>query len=190
MIVWVIGMSGVGKTAIGRELYKYWKQKNPATVLIDGDEIREIFKNDNHAGDYSLEGRRMNAERIREMCLWLDKQGIDVICCILSIFEENHLWNRENYSQYFEVFVDAPFDELVARNPKNLYRQAQQGIIKNVVGVDIAFNKPVSPDMSIMNSQPYRQPSYIAIEIAKSLQEKFEIPDRAPLKAILGNDEN
>ena len=85
MIIWVIGMSGAGKTAIGRELFKIRKRENPATVFIDGDEIRDVFKNDRHAGDYSVEGRGKNAERIRALCEWLDRQDIDVVCCILSI---------------------------------------------------------------------------------------------------------
>ena len=34
------------------------------TVLIDGDEIREVFRNDGMANGYDLDGRRYNAERI------------------------------------------------------------------------------------------------------------------------------
>lgn len=165
MIIWMIGLSGAGKTAIGREVYNKMKTNNPATVLIDGDEIRDIFKHDKTDQDYNVDGRKKNAERIKAMCLWLDKQGIDVVCCILSIFEENHQWNREHYSDYFEVFVDAPFEDLVDRNPKNLYRQAQEGKIKDVVGVNIPFTPPQAPDMIIHNPRPFKNASLVADEI-------------------------
>ena len=39
MIVWVIGLSGAGKSAIGAALHREMKKDNPATVLIDGRHI-------------------------------------------------------------------------------------------------------------------------------------------------------
>lgn len=165
MIVWLIGMSGAGKSEIGRQLYRKMKADNPATVFVDGDEIREVFKQDQTEADYSVEGRQRNAKRIQAICHWLDRQNIDVVCCILSIFPESHKWNRENYSDYFEVFVDAPMDDLIERNPKNLYRLALDGKMKNVVGVDIEFVPPENPDMTFMNSRPFRPAEEMAAEI-------------------------
>ena len=170
MVIWLIGLSGAGKSAIGKELYLHMKAENPATVLVDGDEIRNVFKHDRRVVDYTIEGRRKNADRIREICAWLDRQGIDVVCCILSIFPESLKWNHKNYSRYFEVFVDAPFDDLVKRNPKNLYLLAMNGKIKNVVGVDIEFNPPISPDMIVHNERPFKKPDDIAQEIIKQIK--------------------
>ena len=64
MIIWLIGLSGAGKTAIGRHLYELWKEEEPNTVFMDGDEIREIFKHDRGDEPYTIEGRKKNAERI------------------------------------------------------------------------------------------------------------------------------
>ena len=38
--VWLTGLSGAGKTTIARELHKQWRLQDPATLLIDGDEVR------------------------------------------------------------------------------------------------------------------------------------------------------
>jgi adenylylsulfate kinase len=164
MVIWLIGLSGAGKTSIGRELCRYWKERAPQTVLVDGDEIRRIFQHDRDEQAYTLEGRRRNAERIRELCAWLDRQDINVVCCILSLFEDVHAWNRATYSRYFEVFVDAPMDAVIARDVKGLYGPALRGETRNVVGVDIPFPRPAQPDMTIDNSGAF-DPAAIARRI-------------------------
>ncbi len=174
MIIWLVGLSGAGKTAIGRKLYAKMNTKNPATVIIDGDEIREVFKQDQQPADYSLEGRKKNARRIQEICKWLDRQDIDVVCCILSVFPESLSWNRENFREYFEVFVDAPFEDLVERNPKNLYRLALSGEMNNVVGVDIEFVPPENPDHIVFNTRPFRDVCEVANEVFNKINARFD----------------
>ncbi len=152
MVIWLIGLSGSGKTTVGRQLYKIWRAQEINTVLIDGDEIRHIFKHENKPNVYTVKGRRINAERIYEICRWLDNQKINIVCCILSIFYDLRDLNCNNFSKYFEVFLDAPLEILIERDMKNLYRPAIRGEIKNVVGIDIPFEKPVSADMTIDTS--------------------------------------
>ncbi len=148
MIIWLIGMSGVGKTAIGIEVYKLLKAKRPNVIFLDGDIVREIM-----GGDlgYTMDDRRNNAWRICRLGKYLDGQGIDVVCGILSIFPETQKWNRDNIPHYFEVYVRASLETLVQRDPKGLYRRALAGEIKNVVGLDIEFPPPQHPDLIIDN---------------------------------------
>jgi adenylylsulfate kinase len=152
MVIWIVGLSGAGKTTIGKAVYEKWRQLAPNTVLLDGDQLRQVFAHDNHKTDYSIEGRRINAQRAIGLCHLLDSQGINVVCCLLSIFEDHRQQNRNTLSRYFEVFVDVPMAELIARDDKGLYRGAVTGETKNVVGVDIPFDRPQSPDLVIENS--------------------------------------
>ena len=154
MVYWLIGLSAAGKTTVGRALCEELRRRGRPVVFVDGDEIRAIFKHDQHEDAYSLGGRRANAERIREMCKWLDRQEVDVVCSILSVFEETHQWNRANLKQYFEVYIEAPIDVLRDRSPKNLYTLAAEGKMPNVVGVDIPFTPPASPDLHLYNGDP------------------------------------
>ncbi|MEE9250008.1 MAG: adenylyl-sulfate kinase [Alphaproteobacteria bacterium] len=149
MIIWLIGLSGSGKTTIGRALYKHFKPRHPNLVFVDGDEFRKTMGSDL---SFTYEDRLKNAERFSPFCRFLDRQGIHMICAVLSIFPGWQKWNRENFSQYFEIFVDASLETVIERDPKGLYRQALAGEKKNVVGVDIAFVPPKNADLVISNN--------------------------------------
>ena len=149
MVIWIIGLSGAGKTTLGRELARQWRLMAPNCVLLDGDELRDVFGHNQGDAAYAVSGRRLNADRMTALCELLDKQGINVVCCILSLFAEMRLANRTRFSHYFEVFLDAPLSALRARDTKGLYAAAESGKVPNVVGVDIPFERPTTADLVI-----------------------------------------
>lgn len=173
MIVWIIGLAGAGKTVIGRELHGLWKQTDKATIFLDGDHVREIMGNDL---GHTLEDRRANGWRICRLCQYLDQQGINVVCSILSLFPEQQAWNREQYSSYFEVFVEVPLEVLAARDQKGLYSGARAGAIKNVAGFDIPFTPPPHADMTVANGGALADVPQIAKAIHAAAQKRNSRP--------------
>ena len=152
MVIWLIGLSGSGKSTLGTELARQWRVNEPNTVLLDGDDLRKVFAHNRGDEPFTLEGRKINAERITALCELLDHQDINVVCCILSVFPEMRAKNRQRFKRYFEVFMDAPMEVLKKRDVKGLYASAQKGDLKNVVGVDIPFERPTTSDMTIDSS--------------------------------------
>lgn len=152
VVIWIIGLSGAGKTTVGRELVRQWRLTAPNCVLLDGDELREVFGHNRDDTAYTVNGRRLNAERMTALCSLLDRQGINVVCCILSLFPEMRAGNRTRFSRYFEVFLDAPLTALRRRDPKGIYAAAESGTERNVVGVDIPFERPATSDVVIDTS--------------------------------------
>jgi cytidine diphosphoramidate kinase len=148
LVIWIIGLSGTGKTTLASQVVERIRQLNFKVVLLDGDVIRTIFGND---VDHTIEGRRRNAERLSALSKFLADQGIHVVAAVLSIFPEWRRWNRENIPGYAEVYIKASMQTLLRRDVKNLYARAASGEIVNVVGVDIPFPEPENPELVIEN---------------------------------------
>lgn len=145
MIVWLIGLSGAGKTTVGQLLRARLQEDGRTVAFLDGDALREVWGDDL---GHSIEERRINAGRISRLCRLLDSQGVWVVACVLSLFPSWQDWNRANFSSYFEVFLDAPMTTLRERDPKGLYRAATEGL-RDVAGVDIPFTPPPRPDLTL-----------------------------------------
>lgn len=148
MVVWIIGLSGAGKTTLANEVIAHVRRAQSNIVLIDGDMVREAFGNDL---GYTMEDRRANARRICQLGKLLDDQGINVVVAILSLFPESRSWNREYLKDYYEVFIDTPMKDLVQRDYKGIYRRFNSGEIRDVAGMDIEFPRPDNADIIINN---------------------------------------
>jgi adenylylsulfate kinase len=148
MVVWIIGLSGAGKTVLAEHVVAEARKMTSNIVLVDGDVVREIFR---HDLGHTIDDRFRNAERICRLCKFLSDQDINVVCAILSLFHESQTWNRENIEDYFEVYIEAPIEQLMERDSKGLYKKAFRGELQNVVGVDIEFVPPKRPDLVIPN---------------------------------------
>ena len=76
MIIWLIGISGAGKTTISKALFNNLKNKIKNLILVDGDEFRKVMGNDL---GYSLQDRNKNAERMINFVSYISNQNINVI---------------------------------------------------------------------------------------------------------------
>lgn len=150
MVIWLIGMSASGKTTIGKKIYSKLSTAKGKWIFLDGDTFRNILGEDLGHG---IEDRKVNAYRISRFCEFLSSQNINVIACVLSIFHDNQEYNRKNISNYKEVYIKVSMDNLIKRDNKQIYKKALDGEMKNVVGVDIEFKPPYSPDIIIDNDK-------------------------------------
>lgn len=157
-VYWLTGLSGSGKTTIGKLLNEKLKEIKPNVVFLDGDILRDIFGNDL---GHSVEERRKSAMRNSCLCKALADQGIDVVCSTISLFHSCQNWNRSHIKNYKEIYLKVPMEILIKREKNGLYTKALQGQLNNVVGVDIKPEVPVNPDLVIENNGKLSQESIV-----------------------------
>jgi adenylylsulfate kinase len=146
--IWITGLSGAGKSTIGREVVRKLRNKGQQVVYLDGDELREVFgathilrKNHNRDARLTLSKQYSN------LCHVLSEQGMIVVIATISMFKEVHEWNRGNLSNYFEVFLKVPVEILRQRDHKGIYRRYDAGELKDVAGLDLKIDEPSAPDL-------------------------------------------
>lgn len=103
-LYWFTGQAGAGKTELANVLktrlireqtialqkfnvpYDLWNPviSNKKFVIIDGDDIRALWNNT----DYSIDGRKANVDFVQKMCVFLMKNDIIPIVCMVSPFAE------------------------------------------------------------------------------------------------------
>lgn len=144
---WITGLSGAGKTTIGKKLYEYLSQKEKNVVFLDGDILRQVYND----SDYTLNGRKKLAFQHGRLCRMLNSQGIDVVICVIAMFDDCREWNRNEIENYREIYLRVPIEELIRRDQKGLYSRALRKEVSNVMGMDIEFDVPKMPDIEIEN---------------------------------------
>ena len=147
-VYWLTGLSGSGKTTIGALLTSALRNKGRAVVQLDGDDIRNALGNDL---GHTRKDRFESAMRNARMCRMLSMQGLDVVCCTISMFDDVRGWNRENIQNYCEIYLKVPMDILKSRDPKGIYMRAESGELKNVYGVDLPWDEPTDPHFVVVN---------------------------------------
>ena len=149
MVIWIIGLSGSGKTYLAKKICKDFEKKNKKCFLVDGDVVRKYIS---YNLGYSIKDRKINSKIIRDLCKFLEMNGYIVVCSILSIFPTHQKNNRKKFNKYLQIYLESDLNKLIKINSKKVYSK------KNVVGKDIKFPIPYKSHFILnrLNSKKYK----------------------------------
>ena len=169
MVIWITGISGAGKTTLGKCLKKKYKN----FLYFDGDLFRKIFQNDIN---YTLKDRDVNAQRLTRLIKHLSLQDLNIIVAANITSSKYRIWCRKNIKNYIEIFIEAKISNLIKRDYKKLYSRALKKQIKNVVGIDIKFKKPSGSHIYITNNSGITNFKKKVKDIENYINKKFKLP--------------
>jgi adenylylsulfate kinase-like enzyme len=143
-VYWITGLSGAGKSTIGREYYLHMKSKGMCMTFLDGDDLRLIMGVE---GGYKPSERKKLSYKYAKLSKMLSDQGVHVVIATISMSHEVREWNRKNISDYVEIYIKVPLKILIERDQKNLYSQN----VSNVIGFNVDVEEPLNPDIVLLN---------------------------------------
>jgi len=161
-VIWITGLSGSGKTTVATEVVHRLKASGRCAVLLDGDELRNIFQDFR----YDRQARLELSYKYSRLAGYLASQGLVVVTSVIALFKEVHEYNRQRLPNYFEVFIKVDIEELIKRDVKGVYK----GV--NVYGKDLGVEFPEKPDLVLEHSFDVA-PEKLAEQIVEEFKRKL-----------------
>jgi adenylylsulfate kinase len=147
-VIWLIGLSGSGKSTIAEYLEARLYDEGFLTQVLDGDNIRSGLNNNL---SFSDEDRLENIRRIAEVAKLFASCGVVTLASFITPTEAIREMAKAiiGEDKYLEVYVATTLEECEKRDVKGLYDKARKGIIKNFTGIDSVFETPQNPAIII-----------------------------------------
>ena len=149
-IIWMTGLSGSGKSTLAQALEQRLLNSGILSAILDGDVLRTGLSR--NLG-FTADDRSENLRRATELAIHLADAGVVVIAALISPFRADRDMAAERAKErdvpFAEVFINAPLAECERRDPKQLYRKARAGEIKQFTGIDSPYEPPLAPDLEL-----------------------------------------
>ncbi len=153
--IYLVGLSGCGKTTIGRVLEGVIikSEIRRKITLLDGDELRLRWK---YPLGFTRQDRSLQTRIMGSISSEVVKHGGICIVCNIAPYEDDRMANRQlisRYGRYIQVYVNTPIEVCEKRDKKGLYERAKKGEIQ-LTGVNDPFDEPNESDVILDGRRP------------------------------------
>ena len=148
VVLWFTGLSASGKTTIANLVEQKLYLLDKHTFLLDGDNVRHGLSKDL---EFTDPDRTENIRRIAEASKLMTEAGLIVLVSFISPFLNDRLMARTlmGKGEFVEIYINAPIEVCISRDPKGLYKKAESGEIKNFTGIGSRYDIPKDPEIII-----------------------------------------
>ena len=148
LVLWFTGLSGSGKSTVAARAEAELTRLGFAAYLLDGDNLRCGINSDL---GFSNGDRNENIRRIYEIANLFRKAQIITLVSAISPFDKGRAEARQKIGaeNFCEIYVKADIETCKTRDPKGLYKKAQNGEILEFTGINSPYEEPKEPDIVI-----------------------------------------
>ena len=115
ILFWITGLSGAGKTSLANNIKKEIINQYGPTLIVNGDDLRKIFK----LTKYDQNSRLEYGKQYAKFAKFITDQNINLIFTIVGMFNELRRWNKQNIKNYVEIFIKANVSKIKKKRKKN-----------------------------------------------------------------------
>ena len=147
-LLWFTGLSGSGKSTLAHAIEEKLHSLCVRSYVLDGDNIRAGLNKDL---GLSPEHRKENVRRIAEVAKLMVDAGLFVFAAFIAPYKQSREYVRTLMADwpYYEVYVKCSIEVCAKRDPKGLYKKAEQGEITNMTGISDPYEEPEHPHLTI-----------------------------------------
>jgi adenylylsulfate kinase len=145
-IAWFTGLPSSGKSTLARRVQDRLAASGRASVLLDGDELREVLG----AEAYAPEDRERFYRTIAALAALVANQGLIVLVSATAPAREHRDRARaalNDGGMFVEVWVKTPLAVCEERDPKGLYARARRGEANDLPGIGVTYEPPLNPEV-------------------------------------------
>ena len=145
--LWLMGPTSSGKTTLAEAFVDHLQQSGEKKIIhYDGDEVRDFF---GPSLGFASEDRMRVVKTLVHLANKAMDTGINVIVSALTAHTDARQYISNLIKPIIIVAIDCDVEKCARRDPKGLYKKAQQGEITTLIGVNSKYLPPESPDIVI-----------------------------------------
>lgn len=142
--IWFTGMSGSGKSTIGRDVAEALQVRGLTVEVLDSGRIRQQL---NRTLGFTREEVETNLLRLGYECKLLNRNAVTVVVTAVSPYRDVRDRLRDQIGEFVEIHCRCPMEVLMRRGAGELFEKARRGEIAHVAGVDAPYEEPLKPEV-------------------------------------------
>lgn len=144
--IWITGLPASGKSTVAAALKARLLERGVDAAVLESDALREVLT---PHPSYDEEEREIFYRQMVFIGALLTEHGVAVIFDATANRRRYRDYARQKIARFLEVFVDAPLETCMARDPKGIYRAAGNDGGGTVPGLRTPYEPPEHPEIVV-----------------------------------------
>ncbi len=144
-VIWFTGLPASGKKTLAEAVYHQLVQDKLKVERLDSLDVRPLFPE----SGFTPEEVNRHVKRCGHLSSMLEKNGVIVVASFVSPYRNSREFARKQSKRFIEVYMKTTAKACEKRDTKGHYAKARRGEYQNFPGIQIEYEEPVNPEITI-----------------------------------------